>query len=57
MEDMQDQSSLRKIINERRDILNKRVLKWIDDEVIILSQELDILIEKYMKNQLKEYNK
>ncbi len=57
MEDMQDQSSLRKIINERRDILNKRVLKGIDDEVIILSQELDILIEKYMKNQLKEYNK
>lgn len=57
MEDMQDQSSLRKIINERRDILNKRVLKGINDEVIILSQELDILIEKYMKNQLKEYNK
>lgn len=57
MEDMQDQSTLRKRINERRDILNKRVLKGINDEVIILSQELDILIEKYMKNQLKEYNK
>lgn len=57
MEDIQDQSSLRKKINERRDTLNKRVLEGINDEVVILSQELDLLIQKYVKNQLKEYNK
>ena len=40
--------SLKEEINRKRESLNKLVNDGIDDEVIELSQELDILISKYL---------
>lgn len=52
MEDKTEQAALAEQILEKRDLLNKMVVNGINEEVIILSQELDVLIKNFMVNQI-----
>lgn len=44
--------SLLEEINSRREMLNEMVTNGIDENVIMVSQELDVLIMKYTNLQL-----
>lgn len=52
MTDQTEQAALCQQILEKRDLLNKMVVEGINEEVIVLSQELDLLIRDYMLNQI-----
>ncbi|TJX14019.1 aspartyl-phosphate phosphatase Spo0E family protein [Tissierella creatinini] len=46
-------SQVNEEINRKRNELNKRVLEGIDEKVIVLSQELDQLINIYTRYQIE----
>lgn len=57
MSDQTEEEALEQQILEKRDLLNRMVVKGINEELIVLSQELDVLISNFMIKQIARNKK